>query len=66
MQQAVEELQSRGPATLLPDVNDEALEAMKFSECLPRPLAFHVLGMRRRDPSAVGHLLRTPIRFVST
>ena len=44
LQHAVEELRSRDPATLLPDVNDEALEAMKFSECLPRPLAFHVLG----------------------
>ena len=33
---------------------DEALEGMKFSECLPRPLALHVLGMRGRDPPAVG------------
>ena len=64
VQHAVEELRSRDPATLLPEVNDEALEAMKFSECLPRSLAFHVLGMRRRDPLAVGHLFGRPVRFV--
>jgi len=65
LQQAVEELRSRDPATLLPDVDDEALEAIKFFKCLPRSLALHVLGMRRRDPPAVQHLLGHPIRFVS-
>ena len=65
MQQAIEELGARDPATLLPAVSPEALEGMKFSDCLPPALAVHVLGMRMRDPIAVEHVLRTPVRLVS-
>jgi len=65
LQLAVEQLRSCDPGTLLPKVNHEALEAMKFSDCLPQPLALHVLGMRRRDPMAVEHVLKASVRFVS-
>ena len=44
----------------------EALEGMKFSECLPPALAVHVLGMRNRIRIAVEHVLRTPVRLVSS
>jgi hypothetical protein len=59
------ELEFRNSATLLPAVNREALEGMKFSDCLPPALAVHVLGMRNRDPMALEHVLRTPVRLVS-
>ena len=62
VQQAIEELGSGDPSTLLPAVSPEALEGMKFSDCLPPALAVHVLGMRNRDPMAVEQILRTPIR----
>ena len=66
VQRAIEELRSGDPGTLLPEVSPEALEGMKFSECLPPALAVHVLGMRNRDPMAVEHVLRTPVRLVSS
>ena len=65
MRQAVEELGAREPGTLLPAVSPEALEGMKFSDCLPPALAVHVLGMRNRDPMAVEHVLAARVRLVS-
>lgn len=66
VQRAVEELQPRDPATLLPNVSPAALDGMKFSDCLPPALAIHMLGMRTRDPAAVEQVLRSPIRLVSS
>ncbi len=66
VQRAIEELRSGDPGMLLPEVSAEALEGMKFSECLPPALAVHVLGMRNRDRIAVEHVLRTPVRLVSS
>jgi ATP-dependent helicase Lhr and Lhr-like helicase len=66
VQQAIEELRSRDPSTLLPEVNEEALEGMKFSDCLPPTLAVHVLSMRTRDLIAVAHVLRSSVRLVSS
>lgn len=65
VQQAIEELRSRDSGTLLPTVSPEALEGMKFSDCLPRELATHVLGIRNQDPAGVQHVLQEPIRCVS-
>ena len=65
VRQAIEELGSRNPGMLPPAVSPEALKGMKFSDCLPPALAVHVLGMRNRDPMAVEHTLRMPIRLVS-
>ena len=66
VREAVEELGVRDPGTLLPAVSPEALEGMKFSDCLPPALAVHVLGMRNRDPAAVKYVLGMPIRLVSS
>ena len=65
VRQAIEEMGSGDTSTLLPAVSSEALEGMKFSDCLPPALAIHVLGMRNRDPLAAKHVLREPIRLVS-
>ena len=66
VQRAIEQLRSHDLGTLLPEVPPEALEGMKVSECLPPTLAFHVSGMRSWDPMAVEHILRTPVRLVSS
>ena len=66
VQEAVEELGTRDPGTLLPAVSPEALEGMKFSACLPPALAVHVLGTRNRDPMAVEQILRTRVQLVSS
>jgi ATP-dependent Lhr-like helicase len=65
VQRATEELRCHDPGSLLPAVSPEALEGMKFSECLPQALAEHVLEMRGRDPLAVQHVLGATVRFVS-
>ena len=54
------------PARCCPTVSPEALEGMKFSDCLPPALAIHVLGTRTRDPAAVTHALGEPVRLVSS
>jgi ATP-dependent Lhr-like helicase len=65
VRQAIEELWNLDPGTLLPTVSPEALEGMKFSDCLPPALAVHVLGMRNREPMAVKHILSAKLRLVS-
>jgi hypothetical protein len=61
----IDELRSRDPGTLLPEVTPEAVEAMTFSECLPPALAAHSLATRRRDQAGLTQLLEMTIRFVS-
>jgi len=65
LQQAIDELRTRDPATLLPEVTPDAVQALKFSECLPPALALQSLATRRRDQAAVSQLLGTVARFVS-
>ena len=65
VQQAIDELRSREPRTLLPEVTPEALEGLKFSECLPPAIALHSLATRRRDQAGLAQLLEMTIRFVS-
>ena len=45
-------------------VTDSAVDALKFSACLPRELAIHTLRERGSDPEAVRACLREPIRQV--
>ena len=66
VQRAIEELRSCDPGTLLPAVNPEALDGLKFSVCLPPALGVHVLIARTLDPLAVEHVLRAPVRLVSS
>jgi ATP-dependent Lhr-like helicase len=66
VQQAIEELRYCDRDTLLPEVNPEALEGMKFSDCLPPGLGVHVLGARTQDLVALEHVLRAPTRWVSS
>jgi hypothetical protein len=65
VQHTIEELGARDPGTLLPVVSPEALQGMKFSECLSPAIAVHVLGMRSRDPMAVEHVLGAHVRLAS-
>jgi ATP-dependent Lhr-like helicase len=49
----------------LPPITDEALDGLKFSACLPGPLARSVLQRRAMDPVAVEWVRRTPHVVVS-
>lgn len=50
---------------LLPPITDEALEGLKFSACLPEPLARSVVQQRAKDQVAVDWVRRTPHVVVS-
>ncbi len=45
-------------------VTDEAVESLKFSACLPPPLAARALRLRGADPAGGDACLREPLRHV--
>jgi ATP-dependent Lhr-like helicase len=45
------------PADMAPWVTDEAIDGLKFSDCLPRSLATTVLARRLADPASTAHAL---------
>jgi ATP-dependent Lhr-like helicase len=45
------------PADLAPWVTDEAVDGLKFSDCLPRSLATTVLARRLADPASTARAL---------
>ncbi|MGY6653629.1 DEAD/DEAH box helicase [Amycolatopsis sp. TRM77291] len=49
----------------LPDVDERAMEGLKFSEALPQKLAMATLAARLADLDAAAALLREPTRFVT-
>jgi ATP-dependent Lhr-like helicase len=48
----------------LPDIDERALEGLKFSEALPRRLAMATLAARLADLDAAAEVLGEPTRFV--
>jgi len=46
-------------------VSDEAVDALKFSACLPKELAVRTLRERGSDPTAVSTCLQEPIRQIA-
>jgi ATP-dependent Lhr-like helicase len=64
LEQAIIELRQRDPAELHPGVENEAVEGLKFAECLPRGLAVQMLECRMADVTALGNVLTRTPRFV--
>lgn len=65
VERAIEGLRSCETAELLPVVDPQALEGLKFSDCLPQELGIHLLAMRTQDQIAVDRVLRSHLRLVS-
>jgi ATP-dependent Lhr-like helicase len=63
--EAVRELALRDPSSMTPAVDEDALEGLKFAECLPRELGLAVLGARMQDAEAVRGVLSQRLRIVS-
>ena len=59
-------IRSREIAQLLPAVEEAALNGLKFSECLPKELALHMLQVRMVDEAGLGKILSSPVRLVRT
>ena len=55
---------SGGPENLFP-VSDDALDSLKFSECLPRKLADRTIRRRGSDTRSVEKCLHEPIRHAT-
>lgn len=65
MHDAIGEVQSQNVTDLLPDIDDIALDGLKFSECLPREMAVQMLQLRLRDTEGLKKILAEPVQFVS-
>jgi ATP-dependent helicase Lhr and Lhr-like helicase len=65
IEEAVRRLGSRDVSTMEPEVEEAALEGLKFSRCLPRELGLLTLSSRLRDETAIGAVLAQPTRIVT-
>lgn len=61
----IEELRDADPRQIVPTVNEDALEGLKFSECLPAEIATGVVRGRLADDQAVVDVLGRTTRVVS-
>jgi ATP-dependent Lhr-like helicase len=50
---------------ILPRVNEEALDGLKFSECLPAEVATEVVRSRIADEQGIADVLGRPTKVVS-
>jgi ATP-dependent helicase Lhr and Lhr-like helicase len=62
--QALDELRARDARKMRPAVEEQAIDGLKFSECLPHNLAVHILEARLCDPAAVKDAVHQPTRFI--
>ncbi len=66
VEEEIAKIRSTSPSTLQPLVADDAIDGLKFSDCLPRDLARDMLATRLSDPQGCDTTLREPVRFVRT
>jgi ATP-dependent helicase Lhr and Lhr-like helicase len=45
-------------------VDEQAIEGLKFSACVPRELALDMLQSRLSDAPSIAQVLQQPVRFV--
>jgi ATP-dependent Lhr-like helicase len=64
IERALRDLGEADVSEMHPAVDEQALEGLKFSACLPHDLAIWVLQSRLRDDEAVGRTACRPHRFV--
>ena len=62
---ALRAVQRRDATDFMIAVSDDAIQQVKFSECLPRDLAAKSLAARLADTESVAAVLAEPIRHVS-
>ena len=64
LHQAIEVARQRLSQTPYPRVDDSLLRDLKFSQCLPLPMARSILERRETDPKGVEWILGAAIRLV--
>lgn len=65
IEQAIGKLQARDVPLMRPEVNEQAIDGLKFSECVPHDMVLHMLGLRLCDFSATKDTLERPVRFIN-
>jgi ATP-dependent Lhr-like helicase len=65
IQQAVKEVRSRDVASIRPVIDEDAIEGLKFSECLPNHLAVEMLEQRLSDTESTRKTLEQTERYVA-
>ena len=65
VQQAVKEVRSQDVVSIRPVVDQDAIEGLKFSECLPDHLAVEMLERRLSDTDSVRKTLEQYERYVA-
>ena len=65
VQEAVRRLAGMDVSAMEPEVEEAALEGLKFSRCLPKELALATLASRLRDEPAIRAVLGQPMQVVS-
>ena len=64
VEQHVRGLADAVPGQITPPASEQALEGLKFSECLPPDLATRVVQARLSDAEGVAQVLERPLRSV--
>lgn len=64
VQAAIESIRGQPIDEMLPAIDEAAVDGLKFSECLPPPMAIEALSRRLQDPPATRAILGQPLRFV--
>jgi ATP-dependent Lhr-like helicase len=62
--QILDTLRIRNVPQMCVAVDEQAMQGLKFSECLPHDLALSMLQMRLSDPQATQRVLEQPERFI--
>jgi ATP-dependent Lhr-like helicase len=64
-EQAVRQLMTEDPSTLVPQVEEAALEGLKFSRCLSKETGLEILASRLRDEPAIRVVFSQPMGVAS-
>ncbi len=65
IERAVAQLREQDVSQMQPDVDQRAIDGLKFSECLPPNTALHTLRCRLRDPAGAGAVLTQSLRVIA-
>jgi ATP-dependent Lhr-like helicase len=66
VERAISNIQQENARSYLPLVDENAIESLKFADCIPADLAIRILGKRLEEPIGVQTILQAPIRFVAS
>jgi ATP-dependent helicase Lhr and Lhr-like helicase len=64
IESAIAEMRSNDEAGMCGAVDEQAIEGLKFSKCVPKGLAIELLQERLKDSKATASVLANPVRFV--